>query len=378
MNLPSPRTLIASAILILSCAVATVWYLNLPMWGALPGGPRLETITRSPNYVAGMFRNQIDTPMRTTDQSEWAMWIQTIFETEGHPRPSGSVPTKKTDLRALDIAQDVAVWLGHSSYYLQLNGRRILIDPVFSTNASPIPFTNTAFEGTSLYSANDMPEIDFLLISHDHYDHLDYPTIVALKPKVRQVIVGLGVGAHFDAWGYDMQRVQEKDWNESVGSASDLQITVTPARHFSGRTLTRDQSLWVGFALISPGRRLFFSGDSGYAKHFEKIGQELGPFDWVALDTGQYDPRWANVHMNPEQAAQAATDLRARVLTPEHVGRFSLAPHDWDDPFKRISIASQGRGYELWTPEIGQPMYLDGRSNSFAPWWQNVNGSGGL
>lgn len=348
------------------------------MWGALPSGTRLEEIKRSKNYVAGMFRNQIETPMRTTDQSEWAMWVQTIFETEGHPRPLGALPTKKSDLRSLDIAQDVAVWLGHSSYYLQLNGRRILIDPVFSTNASPIPFTNTAFEGTSLYTADDIPEIDFLLISHDHYDHLDYPTILALKPKVRQVIVGLGVGAHFAAWGYDMQRVQEKDWNESIGAPGDLQIMVTPARHFSGRTFTRDQSLWVGFALISPSRRLFFSGDSGYAKHFEEIGQELGPFDWVALDSGQYDPRWANVHMNPEQAAQAATDLRARVLTPEHVGRFSLAPHDWDDPFKRISIASQGRGYELWTPEIGQPMYLDGRSNSFAPWWQNVNGSGGL
>lgn len=378
MNLPSPRTLIALATLALFCAVATLWYSSQPIWGALPSGTRLEEIKRSKNYVAGMFRNQIETPMRTTDQSEWAMWVQTIFETEGHPRPLGALPTKKNDLRSLDIAQDVAVWLGHSSYYLQLNGRRILIDPVFSTNASPIPFTNTAFEGTSLYTADDIPEIDFLLISHDHYDHLDYPTILALKPKVRQVIVGLGVGAHFAAWGYDMQRVQEKDWNESIGAPNDLQIMVTPARHFSGRTFTRDQSLWVGFALISPSRRLFFSGDSGYAKHFEEIGQELGPFDWVALDSGQYDPRWANVHMNPEQAAQAATDLRARVLTPEHVGRFSLAPHDWDDPFKRISIASQGRGYELWTPEIGQPMYLDGRSNSFAPWWQNVNDSSGL
>jgi L-ascorbate metabolism protein UlaG (beta-lactamase superfamily) len=217
-----------------------------------------------------------------------------------------------------------------------------------------------------------MPPIDLLLITHDHYDHLDYSSIRALQPKVKKVLTGLGVGAHFEAWGYDLQAVHEADWYSTFTIAGTLKIHTTPARHFSGRALTRDQSLWVGFALVTPERRLFFSGDSGYAPHFSEVGQRYGPFDWVALDSGQYDPRWAHVHMNPEQAAQAAEDLRARALTPGHVGRFSISPHDWDDPFKRITAASQGRRYALWTPEIGRAVYLDGRVQTFTPWWEGV------
>ncbi|MBE2321402.1 MBL fold metallo-hydrolase, partial [Solirubrobacter sp. CPCC 204708] len=170
-------------------------------------------------------------------------------------------------------------------------GKRLLIDPVFSTSAAPLPWVNAAFPGTSIYSAADMPEIDGLLISHDHYDHLDYPSIQSLQPKVKEVIVGLGVGAHFEAWGYDTRQVHEADWNDSLQLGPDVQVVVTPARHFSGRTFTRDRSLWVGFALLSPHRRLFVSGDSGYGPHFAEVGQKYGPFDWVALDAGQYDPR---------------------------------------------------------------------------------------
>ncbi|GAA0749302.1 MBL fold metallo-hydrolase [Ideonella azotifigens] len=346
-------------------------YFQQPVFGELPSGERLTRIEHSPNLADGMFRNQIDTPMKTTDQSELSMWKETLLGKKGQPRPPGAIPAIKTNLKALNPAQDLVVWLGHSSYFVQLDGQRFLIDPVFSTNAAPLPAANRAFEGTSIYAADDMPEIDALLISHDHYDHLDYPSILALKSKVKKVIVGLGVGAHFEAWGYDLATVREADWNEVIALTPQVQIHIAPARHFSGRTLTRDQSLWVGFALVSPERRLFFSGDSGYGPHFAQIGQQLGPFDWVALDAGQYDPRWASVHMNPEQAAQAAEDLRTRVLMPGHVGRFSIAPHDWDDPFKRIAAASKGRGYALWTPEIGQPVHLDGGAQSFAPWWEH-------
>ncbi|SIR76143.1 L-ascorbate metabolism protein UlaG, beta-lactamase superfamily [Pseudacidovorax sp. RU35E] len=349
-----------------------VGYLQLPVFGALPVGERLMRIKQSPNQADGVFRNQVETPMLTTDQSEWSMWMETLLAANGQPRPPGVVPIVKTELKALDAAQDLVVWLGHSSYFVQLGGKRILIDPVFSTNAAPIPLANRAFEGTSVYTAEDMPEVDALLISHDHYDHLDYPSVQALRPKVRQVIVGLGVGAHFEAWGYDTQGVREADWNEVVALTPQLKVHVTPSRHFSGRAFTRDRSLWVGYALVSPERRLFFSGDSGYGPHFADIGRRLGPFDWVTLDAGQYDPRWGNVHMNPEQAAQAAEDLRAKVLTPGHVGRFSIAPHDWDDPFKRITAVSRDRAYALWTPTMGQPVFLDGRTQSFTAWWQGV------
>jgi L-ascorbate metabolism protein UlaG (beta-lactamase superfamily) len=357
-------------------ALAIAAYLQHPLFGALPDGQRFARIERSPNYSGGTFHNQIDTPMLTTDESQVSIMVDNFLGEKGQARPLGAIPVVKTDLKALDVGQDLVVWLGHSSYFVQLGGKRVLIDPVFSTNASPVPWTNTAFEGTSIYSADDMPEIDVLLITHDHYDHLDYPSIRALRPKVRQVVAGLGVGAHFENWGYDMRIVHEADWYETVDSLPQLQIHVTPARHFSGRTFTRDKSLWVGFALVSAQRRIFFSGDSGYAAHFAQVGQRYGPFDWVSVDAGQYDPRWANVHMNPEQAAEAAEDLRTRALTPGHVGRFSISPHDWDDPFKRIAVASQGRGYALWTPEIGRVVYLDGRVQEFSPWWKAVHSDG--
>lgn len=366
------RLLKACAVIAVLVVFGVSAYSQHPLFGQLPEGDRQAHMAQSPNLVNGIFVNQIDSPLLTTNQTELSMWMETLFGEKGQPRPPGAIPAIKTDLKALDATQDLVIWLGHSSYYVQLGGQRILIDPVFSSNAAPVPLANLAFDGTSLYAADDMPQIDLLLITHDHYDHLDYPSIQALQPKVKRVVAGLGVGAHFEAWGYDMRTVQEADWYATLQQAPQLQIHVTPARHFSGRAFTSNKSLWVGFALVSPQRRIFFSGDSGYAPHFAEVGRRYGPFDWVALDAGQYDPRWANVHMNPEQAAQAAEDLQARALTPAHVGRFSISPHDWDDPFKRITAASQGRSYALWTPEIGRPIYLDGRAQTFSVWWEAV------
>lgn len=352
-------------------ALAILTYLQHPLFGQLPSEKQLVRIEQSKNYAGGAFQNQLATPLLTTDESQFSIMLSNSLR-KGSPRPPAAIPAVKTDFKALDVGDDLVVWLGHSSYFVQLAGRRILIDPVFSTNAAPIPLANEAFEGTSLYSAEDFPDIDVLLISHDHYDHLDYPTALALRSKVKRVVVGLGVGAHFKRWGYDAGQIHETDWNETVAESPELTIHVVPARHFSGRTLTRDQSLWVGFALVSAKRRLFFSGDSGYGPHFAEVGQRLGPFDWATVDAGQYDPRWAYVHMTPEEASQAASDLRARAFTPGHAGRFSISPHDWDDPFKRIAITTAGREYELWTPEIGQAIHLDGRKQTFTRWWEDV------
>lgn len=365
------RLLLAGLLLIGVGTLAGLAYLQHPLFGRLPDGERLARISKSDNQAEGTFRNQVDTPLLTTDESQLELWLDN-FTKQSNTHPPAAMPAVRTDLKALDPVQDLVVWLGHSSYFVQLGGQRILIDPVFSTNAAPVMRANLAFEGTSIYSADDVPAIDVLLISHDHYDHLDYPTVRSLRTKVRQVVTGLGVGARFGAWGYDSSHVREVDWYQSVQAGPDLQIHITPARHFSGRGFTRDRTQWVGFALATSQRRIFFSGDSGYGPHFAGIGRRYGPFDWAALDMGQYDRRWANVHMSPEQAAQAADDLGTRVLTPGHVGRFSIAPHAWDDPFKRIEAASRQRRYALWTPVIGQPVYLDGRPQEFFPWWENV------
>ncbi|WP_188640227.1 MBL fold metallo-hydrolase [Vreelandella lutescens] len=347
-------------------------YLQHPVFGQQPEGERFATIQASPNYRDREFHNLIETPMLTTDQSRFSMMLENILNGSESTHPGAALPTEKVDLHALDSREDQVIWLGHSSYFVQLAGQRILIDPVFSANASLVPRTNVAFEGTHLYTAEELPPIDILLITHDHYDHLDYPSMLALEPNVQQVITGLGIGAHLERWGYDMSRVIEADWYERIEILPELDIVVTPARHYSGRTFKRNQTLWVGFALLSSETRLFFSGDTGYGPHFSELGQAYGPFDWVTLDAGQYDLRWANIHMNPEQAVQAANDLQARAMTPKHVGRFSLSPHAWDDPFVRLADASQGQEYALWTPTIGQPMYLDQREQSFSRWWEEV------
>lgn len=353
--------------------LGVVAFLQHPLFGQVPKGERLEEIKHSAHFSNGVFQNQIPSPMRTQDQSELSLWMENLFGKKGQVRPPQAVPSIKTDLKALDVNVDTAVWMGHSSWYLQLAGKRILVDPVFSTHAAPVPFVVKAFEGSNLYSAEDMPPIDVMLISHDHYDHLDYATAKALKDKVAQVITGLGVGAHLQRWGYDMDKVHEQDWYNEVELGNGLKLVAAPARHFSGRTLKRNQSLWLGFALLSPGRRVFLSGDSGYGPHFAEFGQKYGPFDWISLDTGQYDVRWANVHMNPEQAAQAASDLRTQYFTPGHIGRFSISRHDWDDPFKRISQASVNRDYVLITPLIGQAMVLDKPEESSSAWWEALH-----
>lgn len=347
-------------------------YLQHPKFGALPQGAHLELIERSKNYVDGTFRNLIDTPMRTQDTSFASNVMSMVFDRNPNLKPTAPLPSAKVDLSALPQDKDTVVWLGHSSYFVQLSGKRILIDPVFSTNAGPFPRTNEAFAGTSPYTADDMPAIDVLLVTHDHWDHLDYPSAKSLLPKVGQVVTGLGVGEFFGQWGYPLDRIYEADWNDVLDLVPGLRIHVLPARHYSGRMLTRNKTLWVAFALEASQRRLFFSGDSGYGPHFREIGERFGSFDLVALDMGQYDKRWANIHMFPEQAAQAAADLRTKAFLPAHVGRFSIAAHDWDEPFKQLKQATQGKPYQVLTPRIGDAVFLDETGQRFEPWWERL------
>jgi L-ascorbate metabolism protein UlaG (beta-lactamase superfamily) len=354
--------------------VAAVFaYLQHPKFGAQPEGERLAAVVRSPHRAEGGFRNLVDTPMRTGESSLWANLLSMATDRNPNLRPGGAVPSIKTDLAGLPIEQDLVVWLGHSSYFVQIGGKRVLIDPVFSKDAAPVPYVNAAFHGATPYTAADMPAIDYLLITHDHWDHLDHPTAEALLPKVRHAVVGLGLGATLERWGYAANQVHEADWNDVLSLGDDVRIHVLPARHFSGRWLTRNQTLWVAFALETSERKLFFGGDSGYGPHFRDIGERFGGFDFVALDSGQYDRRWANIHMFPEEAAQAAEDLGAKALLPGHVGRFSIAAHDWDEPFKRMAAASSGRNYRLLTPVIGDVLWLDNGTQSFARWWEGVS-----
>lgn len=373
MTLPVRRISICLATLVALLSLGACAYLQHPKFGAYPEGERLEKIQRSPHHIDGEFRNLIDTPRFSDGNSMFSIFAGDLFKRFENLRPALAVPTVKTDLKALDTRQDTVVWLGHSSYFVLFAGRRILIDPVFSPFAAPVSFSIKAFEGTNLYTADEIPEIDVLLITHDHWDHLDHATVTALEGRVRQVLVPLGVGAHLERWGYAREKVHEADWYDTLKLPSDLAIHLVPARHYSGRWLTRNKSLWGGFVLESPTRRILFSGDTGYGPHFKELAQRFGGFDLAALDMGQYDPRWPYIHMNPEEAAQAAADLRAKTLLPAHVGRFNIARHAWTEPFERISAASEGKSFQLATPRIGEPLKVDDAEQRFTRWWQDTS-----
>lgn len=349
--------------------------LNHPKFGRSPEGARLDTLRKSANFEDGEFKNLIDTPKFTKDVSTFSILRDDLLDPQERLVPDRPVPSVKTDLTTLDPNDDVVVWLGHSSYFVQLGGKRVLIDPVFSDHAAPLSFLNKAFPGTNVYRAEDMPGIDVLLVSHDHWDHLDHATVMALKDKVQHVVCPLGVGAHFAGWGYAEEQIHEADWHEQVVLEDGFAVHVLPARHYSGRSFRQNKTLWAGFALESPTRRLFFSGDSGYGPHFAEIGRRFGGFDLVALDCGQYDDRWAYLHMTPEEAVKAARDLNASAVIPSHVGRFTIARHAWDEPFQRMAAASEGEGYRLLTPILGEPVDLANGQQPFTFWWKPVGSS---
>jgi L-ascorbate metabolism protein UlaG (beta-lactamase superfamily) len=344
-------------------------FLQRPQFGKPPGGELLKKIEASPNYKNGQFQNLSHTPALAEGATYGSAMRQFIFEKSKRATPAAALPSKKIDLLALDVDKDVLVWFGHSSYFLQLSGKRFLVDPVFSGSASPVRFTTRSFKGSDVYTTDDIPPIDYLLITHDHYDHLDYRTITELKPKISKIIIGLGVSSHFEKWGFASSMIDERDWNETVVLEQGFSVHTTPARHFSGRKFKRNNTLWTSFVLTTPTKKLFIGGDSGYDTHFKKIGDQHGPFDLVILEDGQYNAAWKYIHMMPEEVVQAAEDLKAFRLMPVHWGKFSLALHDWDEPIRRVIKEAGKRKMPLLHPAIGEPVYLDYISPS-SNWWE--------
>lgn len=344
----------------------------MQQFGKAPAGARLERIKLSPNYCNGSFRNLSHTPPLKEGVGYYEVFRKFFFDKSKRVQPSGPIPAVKTDLNTLDPGEDIIVWFGHSSYYMQLSGRRILVDPVFSGNASPFSFITKSFDGTNMYTPADMPEIDYLFISHDHYDHLDYKTVTALRPKVKSIITALGVGAHLERWGYDTHKITEGDWHDALDLGGGFKVTYAPARHFSGRGLKRNGTLWTSFILQTPKRKIYLGGDSGYDTHFADIGREYGPFDLAILEDGQYNEYWKYIHMMPEEVVQAATDLRANALFPVHWSKFALSLHDWDEPIKRVVQAARARELALMHPRIGQIVSLNDMQAHNEEWWTTI------
>ncbi len=366
------RIAIGLLLLILLLSLVTFIYMQHPKFGKTPSGERLSLIEQSPHYKNGRFRNLVEKPTIAEGYSMWGQMYKMLFKRNKRIRPSGPIPSIKTDLLTLPPDTNLAVWFGHSSLYLQVNGKKILIDPVFSGNASPIPGSVKAFEGTDIYTVADLPQIDYLLISHDHYDHLDYTTILELRSKVKHVICGLGVGAHFEYWGYAPEQLIEKDWGGTVALDSALTIYTETAHHDSGRGFKRGQSLWLSFYIQSPGLNIFYSGDGGYDTHFSAIGKKFGPPDWAIIENGQYNRAWHSVHLLPEETLQAAKDVGARHLIPVHNSKFALAMHDWDEPLVQLSEHNKTYQIPLATARIGEVIYLNSQTQTFSEWWKEV------
>lgn len=346
--------------------------MQLPMFGKLPSGERLEKIKRSPNYRDGAFQNVHFTPQLTEGASYISVIKEFLLGKKERMRPLENVPSVKTDLHNLPLNDDILVWFGHSSYYMQVGGKRMLVDPVLSGSASPLPGGTKSFLGTDIYSVKDIPEIDILFISHDHWDHLDYTTIKALQPKIKKIICGLGVGAHLEYWGYNKNIIHEHDWYQSLEPYEGFTVTLVPARHFSGRTFKRNTSLWTSFVLQTASRKIFIGGDSGYDTHFAEIGNKYGPFDLAILENGQYDKSWRYIHLLPEEFLPAAKELKAKKIFPVHSAKFGLGNHAWDEPLRKVTENNKSARLNVITPMIGEPVNLGDDTQQFTRWWESV------
>ncbi|MBE8726723.1 MBL fold metallo-hydrolase [Flavobacterium hungaricum] len=355
-------------------AIAFWGFMQQPKFGKAPSGERLKLILNSPQYKNGKFENQNYTPDLAEGVTYYSLFYDFFFKKAPRKKPTDLIPSIKTNLLELPLDHDVLVWFGHSSYYLQLAGKRFLIDPVFSGNASPVPGTTRSFKGTDIYTVDDLPEIDYLLITHDHYDHLDYETILKLKPKTKKVITALGVGSHFEFWGFPTENIIEKDWYNQVILDPNLTLYTVPARHFSGRSFKRCNTLWTSFVLESKDFKMYLGGDSGYDSHYKEIGEKYGPFDIAVMDNGQYDEKWKYIHNTPEDVINALKELKPKRVLPVHSSKFVLALHPWDEPLKRITALNTNseNPLPLITPMIGELVELRNEKQQFKQWWKEV------
>lgn len=361
------------ASLVLVLVVAIYFFMQQESFGKLPSGTRAERITRSVNFRDGQFQNRIETKMLADNASYFKMTSEFFFGSKKDREPTRPLPAHKTDLKKIPSDKPTLVWFGHSSYLVSVGGRKILSDPVFSERASPVQYAGPkSYPGTMIYNVDDLPDLDIVVISHDHYDHLDIETIKKLKDKTRLFCVPLGIGEHLEHWGVSPDQIREFDWWEGEEVLQGVNLTSTPARHFSGRGFTRNKTLWGSFVLEVGGYKLFIGGDSGFDDAFKEIGDKYGPFDLAMLECGQYDPQWPFIHMSPEETVQAALALNAKVFLPVHWGKFTLANHPWKDPIEKAVKYAHAYGAVITTPRIGEPVVLNEKM-PFEEWWNGTN-----
>lgn len=359
-------------LILVTLALAVYLFLKQEKFGKIASGERLEQIKKSPNYKNGKFQNINFTPDLAEGVSYYKVMKEFFTDKSPRTKPTGLLPSQKTNLHTLDTEKNVFVWFGHSTYFMQIDGKKILVDPVMSGAASPFSFTTNSFKGTDVYTTDDIPEIDYLFISHDHWDHLDYETILKLKSKIKKVITGLGTGLHFEHWGFDKNIIIERDWKQEIILDNGFKVNTTSARHFSGRGFKRNKALWMAYALQTPTLKVYIGGDSGYDTHFKEIGEKHGPFDFAILECGQYHHNWKYIHMMPEEVVEAALELKAKRIIPVHNSKFVLGQHAWNEPIIRVLAEAKRKNVEVIHPMIGEEVDFK-NSKNYSEWWVGVN-----
>jgi L-ascorbate metabolism protein UlaG (beta-lactamase superfamily) len=363
--------MIGSGLLIVVVTGVLFLYLS-PEFGGVPTTEQKKAYLKSPNYSNGKFINKgnvkLDMSMRDMGKT-----LAGFFGPSPLTKPNRDIPVMKLDSMDIVNYQESTrlIWFGHSAFLLQMHNKTVLIDPMFGQVPAPHPMLGSnRFSKELPIEVEQLPRIDAVLISHDHYDHLDYGSIQKLKGKVNMFYTPLGVGVHLQKWGIAKERIVEMDWWQEVVH-DDLIFRCAPAQHFSGRGLTdRANTLWSSWVIQSERDNIFFSGDSGYGPHFKEIGDKYGPFDLAMIECGQYNEMWPDIHMFPEQTAQAGLDVGTKQIMPIHWGAFKLAMHPWTEPVERVSHKAKELNVGVLTPRIGEPINLNKLEVTTSQWWK--------
>jgi L-ascorbate metabolism protein UlaG (beta-lactamase superfamily) len=364
------RTALASTVLAypVSWVVRAAWGLPTAL-GASQRQLR-PTVAGSPQFAHGKFHNTLPTPTFKPANARDGL-LRQWHDQRHNGHPGGPVPLAEGTTFPAEAAELAVTWFGHASALLEVDGQRVLVDPVWGERVSPSPLLGPVRLHPNPVRFEDVPPVDVVVISHDHYDHLDLPTVRALLTGSEAVfVVPLGIGVHLRTWGVPEDRIRELDWEDSA-TVGDLTLTCTEARHFSGRFFARDTTLWASWVIGGPRHKVFFGGDTGYTPAFAGIGARYGPFDLTLLPVGAYNESWKYIHMDPEEAVRAHGDLGGRIMLPVHWATFNLAFHRWAEPVQRACAAAERSGTQLVIPLPGQRIDVLEPPN-LADWWSAV------
>tara|TARA_B100000614_G_scaffold62960_1_gene55856 strand:+ start:155 stop:1252 length:1098 start_codon:yes stop_codon:yes gene_type:complete len=349
-------------------------FINLsPQFGTNPTRAQKKIYSNYPNHIDGEFENLQNTPMLTEDISYLDFFKEDTSIINSDNTPDRKIEPIRIDIdsfKDIDDKKFKMAWLGHSSFMMNIQGKIILLDPMLGKHAAPLPLPSLERYSSELpFYIDSLPEIDIVIISHDHYDHLDHFTIKRIRDKVKQFIVPVGVDNHLRGWDVKEESIAKLNWNENI-SIDGIEITCLPSRHFSGRgPFNRKSTLWGSWAIKDSNINIYFSGDTGYGDHFKDIGRDYGPFDLVLLDTGQYNSAWKYSHMFPFESVRAAKDLNSQFFMPIHWAGFTLSKHPWDEPIKKSIEYAEKEGMRYIAPMIGEVISNDEFNKNFVEWW---------